>query len=56
MKQRAGDIFPFAIAVVLPPAGIVLGLFAAQDDRDLGLRIVGVAVLALVVWTLLLTL
>jgi hypothetical protein len=56
MKQRASEIFPFGIAVILPPAGIVLGLIAMQEDQDLGLRITGVAILALIVWVLLLTL
>ena len=46
-------VFPFAIAVVLPPAGLVLGLAALQEDRELGMRVVAVAVLAAVVWALL---
>jgi hypothetical protein len=45
--------FPFAIAVVLPPAGLILGLAALRDDRELGLRVIVVAVLAAVVWALL---
>jgi hypothetical protein len=45
--------FPFAIAVVLPPAGLILGLAAMQEDRELGMRVVAVAVLAAVVWVLL---
>jgi hypothetical protein len=45
--------FPFAIAVVLPPAGLVLGLAALGEDRELGLRVMAVAVLAAVVWVLL---
>jgi len=46
-------VFPFAIAVVLPPAGLVLGLAALQEDREMGMRVVAVAVLAAVVWVLL---
>lgn len=53
MKQRANEIFPFAIAVALPPAGLVLALFAAEDDRELGIRIGVVAVLAAAVWAFL---
>lgn len=45
--------FPFAIAAVLPPAGLILGLAALRDDRELGLRVIVVAVLAAVVWALL---
>jgi hypothetical protein len=46
-------VFPFAIAIILPPAGLVLGLAALQEDRELGLRVMAVAVLAAVVWVLL---
>ncbi len=53
MREQATRIFPFAIAVALPPAGLVLALLAAAEDRDLGLRIGVVAVLAAVVWALL---
>jgi hypothetical protein len=45
--------FPFAIAIVLPPAGLILGLAALQEDRELGLQVMAVAVLAAVVWVLL---
>jgi len=51
--ERASKVFPFAIAVVLPPAGLVLGLAATQQDRDLGIRLIVVSVLAAVVWALL---
>ena len=54
MRARANTIFPFAIAVVLPPAGLVVALFAAVEDRNLGLRIGVVAVLAAAVWAFLL--
>jgi hypothetical protein len=46
-------VFPFAIAVVLPPAGLILGLAALQEDRELGVRVIVVSVLAAVVWALL---
>jgi hypothetical protein len=49
-------LFPFAIAVALPPAGLVLGLVQfTQEDRELGVRLIIVAVLAAVIWLLLLT-
>jgi small neutral amino acid transporter SnatA (MarC family) len=54
MKQKASEIFPFAIAVILPPAGLVLGVIATQEDQDLGIRICVVAVIAAVIWGLLL--
>jgi hypothetical protein len=53
MKERAAAIFPFAIAVVLPPAGLFIGLAALDTDRDLGIRLMVVSVLAAIVWTLL---
>ncbi len=52
----ATELFPFAIALVIPPAGLLIGLLQlTQEDRALGVRIVVVALLAAVVWTLLLT-
>jgi len=46
-------LFPFAIAIVLPPAGLILGLAALSEDRELGLRVIAVAALAAIVWALL---
>lgn len=54
MRARAAEIFPFAIAVVLPPAGLVLALVAVEEDRDLAIRLGVVAVLAAAVWAFLL--
>ena len=53
MANRASTLFPFAIAVLLPPAGLILGLAALQKDRELGIRLMAVAALAAVVWVLL---
>jgi hypothetical protein len=54
MGERASNIFPFGIAVVLPPAGLILGLLNIQQGRrDLGIRLLVVSVLAAVVWVLL---
>ena len=50
MRERASNLLPFAIAVVLPPAGLLLGLITAQEDRDLGLWICAVVLLAGVIW------
>ena len=53
MGERANRFFPFALAVVLPPAGLVLGLVTMQQDPDQGRRLVVVAALAAVIWVLL---
>jgi hypothetical protein len=54
MGERATSLFPFGIAVVLPPAGVLLGLLELQqDDREQGIRLIGVSILAAVVWVLL---
>jgi hypothetical protein len=52
--ERASSLFPFGIAVVLPPAGLILGLLnIQQEDRELGIRLIAVSVLAAIVWVLL---
>lgn len=54
MGERAGSLFPFGIAVVLPPVGLLLGLLElGQGDREKGLRLIVVAILAALVWVLL---
>lgn len=54
MGERASNLFPFGIAVVLPPAGLLLGLLNIQQgQRDLGIRLIVVSILAAVVWVLL---
>lgn len=53
MGDRLAGIFPFVIAVLLPPAGLLLGLVELRQDRELGIRLLVVAVLAAIVWTLL---
>jgi len=53
MGERLSGVFPFAIAVVLPPAGLLLGLVEMREDRELGIRLIVVSVLAAAVWTLL---
>lgn len=55
MRTRATAVFPFAIAVFLPPAGLLVGLAAlAQGERDTGIALVMVAALAAAVWAWLL--
>jgi hypothetical protein len=52
--ERASQLFPFGIAVVLPPAGLIIGLLnIQQDNKDLGTRLIIVSVLAAIVWVLL---
>jgi hypothetical protein len=52
MLDRAAALFPFAIAVVLPPAGALMGILALERDREFGIRMILVAVLAAIVWWL----
>ena len=54
MGERATSLFPFGIAVVLPPAGLLLGLLnLQQQNRVLGIRLILTSLLAAVVWVLL---
>jgi hypothetical protein len=54
MGERATSLFPFGIAVVLPPAGFLLGILnLLQDNRVLGIRLILVSLLAAVIWVLL---
>jgi 4-amino-4-deoxy-L-arabinose transferase-like glycosyltransferase len=52
--ERAASLFPFGIAIVLPPAGLLLGLLnMQQENRELGIRLILVSLLSAVVWVLL---
>jgi len=53
MSERLSALFPFAIAVFLPPAGLILGLAELREDRTLGARLIVVSLLAALVWVLL---
>jgi hypothetical protein len=54
MGERATSLFPFGIAIVLPPAGVLLGILNfLQGQRDLGMRLVAVSLIAAIVWVLL---
>jgi hypothetical protein len=56
VKERANALFPFAIAIALPPAGAILGVAAYlnDQDRDLAIRLVVTAVLGACLWGILL--
>ena len=46
--------FPFALAILFPPVGLLLGVAGLQQgDRELGVRLIVVSLLAAVVWVLL---
>jgi hypothetical protein len=53
MSDWLAGLFPFVIAVLLPPAGVLLGLVEIRQDRELGIRLIAVSLLAAVVWLLL---
>ena len=55
MGARFAAVFPFIIAVLLPPAGLIIGLSQLQRERELGIRLILTALLATLVWVLLLT-
>jgi len=50
---RLAAVFPFLLAILLPPAGLLIGITQLEKDRELGLRLIAVAVLASVVWVFL---
>jgi hypothetical protein len=53
VANRLSAVLPFAIAIFLPPAGLILGLVELQQDRQMGARLIAVALLAALVWVLL---
>ncbi|HEX3238627.1 MAG TPA: hypothetical protein VHR18_00655 [Solirubrobacterales bacterium] len=56
MGERASQLFPFGIAIVLPPAGLILGLLNIQQgEKELGTRLIVVSALAAIVWVFLFT-
>lgn len=47
MKERIAAWFPFVLALLLPVAGLVYGFIRlGAGERDLGLRIIAVSILA----------
>ena len=53
MGERLSLYFPYILAVLFPPVGILLGAIEWPKDRELGMRLIAVALLATVVWALL---
>jgi len=53
MGARIAAVFPFVIAVLLPPAGLLIGLSQLQREREVGVRLIVTSLLAAVVWVLL---
>ncbi len=50
MGERAGVYVPYALAVLFPPVGVILGGVALKEDRETGMRLIAVSLLAAVVW------
>jgi len=53
MGERLSEYFPFILAVLFPPVGVLLGAVEFPKDRELGVRLIAVSLLAAVVWALL---
>ncbi|HET6997959.1 MAG TPA: hypothetical protein VFI03_05155 [Solirubrobacterales bacterium] len=53
MGERLSLFFPFILAVLFPPVGVLLGAIEWPKDRELGMRLIAVSLLAAVVWFLL---
>jgi len=53
MGERLSEYFPFILAVLMPPVGVLLGAIEWPKDRELGMRLISVSLLAAVVWALL---
>jgi hypothetical protein len=54
MGERLSAYFPFILAVLFPPVGILLGAIEWPKNRELGMRLISVSLLAVVVWVLVL--
>jgi len=53
MGERLSEYFPFILAVLFPPVGVLLGAVEFPKNRELGVRLIAVSLLAGVVWALL---
>ena len=54
MGERFTVYLPFILAVLFPPVGLLLGVVGLQgEERDTGIRLIVVSLLAGVVWALL---
>jgi hypothetical protein len=50
MGERATIYVPYVLAVLFPPVGVVLGAIGLKEDRELGMRLIAISLLAAVVW------
>jgi hypothetical protein len=50
MGERAAIYVPYALAVLFPPVGVILGGVSLKDDREMGMRLIAISLLAAVVW------
>ncbi len=55
MGERAAEYFPYVLAVLLPPVGLLLAAVAWRDDRAEATRLTIVSLLATAIWILLYT-
>lgn len=54
VKAQLAARMPYIIAVLLPPAGVLLALVELQDGhREAAMRLIAVSLLAAIVWVLL---
>lgn len=54
MGERLNLYVPFVLAVLFPPVGLLLSLVGFQEgDRDKGIRLLVVSLLAAAVWAFL---
>lgn len=53
MSERLNAYFPFILAVLFPPVGVLLGAVEYPKDRQLAVQLIAVSLLAAVVWALL---
>ena len=50
MGERAAIYVPYALAVLFPPVGVILGAVGLREDREMGMRLIAISLLAAVVW------
>ena len=53
MAERVNAYFPFVLAVLFPPVGVLLGAVEWPKDRAVAMQLITVSLLAAVVWALL---
>jgi spore maturation protein SpmB len=50
MGERAAIYVPYVLAVLFPPVGVILGAVGLKEDREMGMRLITISLLAAVVW------